>query len=111
MYRQSKVLLSDYLRYLKEAKNMVEDRPDTMVMLDPETAKPFYLEKNDPRIKQVKVDGQWVEYNGIGCGCYNAEVIVEKTCIPPRKLKIINDKICRGPCSTPVVNKVDYFKK
>jgi hypothetical protein len=114
LYRKSRVLLADYLKHLETAKKMVEERPDVMVLLDPETAEPFYLEQNDPRMHQVKINGQWVEYagkEGIGRASYNAEVIVNTTCIPVRKLMFINDKISSCPSSTPVINKTDYFKR
>ena len=111
LYRNSRVLLADYLRYLRKAEQMVIDRPDVMVLLDPETAEPFYLEKDDPRTNRVKINGQWVNYKGIGCQQYNAEVIVGTTCIPPRNLIFLNDKITLCPCSMPVINKANYFKR
>lgn len=104
LYRKSRVLLSDYLTYLEEAKKMVLVRPDLEVQLDPETARPFYLEHNDPRRKQVKINGQWVESKGIGCSVYNAEVIIPKRCIPLRKLIFLKDDITRYSSSTPVEN-------
>lgn len=104
LYRQSRVLLSDYLRYLEEAKQMVLARPGVEVRLDPETARPFYLESNDPRKKQVKVDGKWVEYTGIGCSAYAGEVIVTQRCIPPCELILLRDEINQFPYSMPVVN-------
>ncbi len=110
LYRKSRVLLADYLKYLKEAEAMVLQNPNLEVQLDPETARPFYLEKNDARKQKVKINGEWVEYKGIGAQIYNGEVIVETTCIPSKDLIFLNDTIFSCPRSTPVRNNPENLK-
>ena len=46
-YKKSKILLSTYLQQVKEAKKMQEAQPDKEVVLDPQTAKPFYIDRSD----------------------------------------------------------------
>ncbi|MCX5924403.1 MAG: hypothetical protein NTZ68_03205 [Candidatus Dependentiae bacterium] len=104
LYRQSRVLLSQYLKYLDEAKQMVAARTDLEVQLDPETACPFYLELNDPRKNQVKINGQWVENEGIGCSNYSGEVIIARSHIPACELIPVQDNIGDWSDCKPVKN-------
>ena len=88
LYRQSRVLLSDYLKYLKEAEQMIKSRPDLEVQLDPQTAHPFYLTK-DSTEKKV----------------YSGEVIIPRWHIPASELIPVQDTIGRWEDINPVRNK------
>lgn len=105
LYRKSRVLLRDYLQYLEQARLMVENRPDLEVQLDPETARPFYLDHNDPRKEQVKVNGQWVD-DGIGCSKYSGEVIIDRSHIAASELVSVQDKPGKWWTISPVKNIV-----
>ncbi|MBI2353257.1 hypothetical protein HYV11_03400 [Candidatus Dependentiae bacterium] len=83
LYQQSKVLLSDYLKYLKEAENMKKLRPDLAVQLDPQTARPFYLKLDDTRVHYP--------HDGLATEVYSGEIAIPHWHIAKEKLTPVQD--------------------
>jgi len=74
LYKQSKVLLSTYLKHINEAKIMQQERPDLTVCLDRFTTKPFYVES----------------ISGNDTSCYIAEIPIKTNYIPQDQLVFFN---------------------